>query len=125
MRLDVHIPSGYAPSDENGALIVAREDVWEDVGQAYRAAPPSDPSLHGFAASVPGARTYHGRGVAYGISLPIAGLPAVVRHNHHGGAFRAFTGDLFIAPTRAPEELEVSIALAMKGVHTHPPLLYT
>jgi hypothetical protein len=124
MWLEVHIPEGYAPSNEEGALIVARNDVWEDVVQAYRAAPPSNPSLHGFAESVPGARKHHGRGVAYGISLPLAGLAAVVRHNHHGGAFRAMTRDVFIAPTRAPEELEMSLALAASNVPTPPVLAY-
>jgi hypothetical protein len=124
MRLEVEIPKGYAPSDEEGALIVARTDVWEDVIQAYRAAPRPSRSLHGFAASVPQARRYRGRDVAYGISLPIAGLPAVVRHNRHGGAFRAVTADLFVAPTRAPDELEMSLALAQRDVPTPPVLAY-
>jgi tRNA A-37 threonylcarbamoyl transferase component Bud32 len=48
----------------------------------------------------------------------------VIRHNSHGGAFARFTRDLFVAPTRAPYELEVSRRLAALGVPTPEVVAY-
>jgi hypothetical protein len=124
MWLDVHVPPGYAPSDEQGALIVARNDVLGDLVNAYHEAPSGCRTLHGFAASVPNARRFQGRDVAYGITLTNSGLGVIVRHNRHGGAFRALTGDLFIAPTRAPDELGMSLELVARSVPTPAVVAY-
>ncbi|HET9426325.1 MAG TPA: lipopolysaccharide kinase InaA family protein [Gemmatimonadaceae bacterium] len=111
MRLDVPVPRGYTRLDEPGAMIVARGDVAAAIGAAYRAAPSGSRTLHAFAASVPGARHFHGRAPAYAVALPASDLRIVVRHNRHGGALRSITGDLFLGATRAPMELETALTL--------------
>jgi tRNA A-37 threonylcarbamoyl transferase component Bud32 len=45
-------------------------------------------------------------------------MRVVVRHNRHGGLFGSLTGDRFLSPTRAPHELDVSLALAKLGIST-------
>ncbi|MEK7246362.1 MAG: lipopolysaccharide kinase InaA family protein, partial [Pseudomonadota bacterium] len=52
------------------------------------------------------------------MALPQGGTRVVVRHNRHGGLLGPLTGDLFLAPTRAPDELEISLTLARLGVPT-------
>ena len=81
-------------------------------------------TLYEYASRHPAARALAGRGVAYAIPLP--GLPerAVVRHNRHGGLFAPLTGDVFLAPTRAPLELAVSRRLIANGVATPAVLAY-
>ena len=80
--------------------------------------------LHDAASRMPSARPLEGRGVAYAVRLPHSGLAAVVRHNHHGGLFAPITRDLFLAPTRAPYELLMSLKLAERGVRTPTVLMY-
>lgn len=121
--LDVLIPSGYERVDGGDALIVARRDVRPAIESAFRAAPADHPTLHGYAGRVPDARRFHGREVAYAITLP-ASISVVVRHNRHGGALRALTGDLFLGATRAPRELEASLELHALGVPTPPVVAY-
>lgn len=111
MRIEVPVPKGYVRADEPRGLIIAREDAIDGILTALRGAPPGAPTLHGFAAAVPTARPMQGRATAYAITLPVVDLPVVVRHNQHGGALRAITGDLFFAPTRAPGELDTARAL--------------
>jgi len=79
---------------------------------------------HEVAARELSARPLAGRGVAYEISLPVSGTRAVVRHNRHGGLLAPLTRDLFLAPTRAPRELAISLRLAAAGIPTPPVLLY-
>lgn len=81
-------------------------------------------TLYDYASRHPAARPFAGRGVAYAIPLP--GLPdrAVVRHNRHGGLLASVTGDIFLAPTRAPLELQVSHRLRANGVATPVVLAY-
>jgi tRNA A-37 threonylcarbamoyl transferase component Bud32 len=110
----VTLPRGYTRTNESGTVIVARDDVLAGIVAAVR----DGGTLHGFASRVPTARALHGREPAYAITLPLVDLPVVVRHNRHGGALRALTGDLFLAPTRAPEELEISVALRARNVPT-------
>jgi hypothetical protein len=118
MLLDVPVPAGYSRADERSAVVIVRTDARDAMLAAYRAAPPAHPTLHGFAAAVPSARRLQGREAAYAIELPLTGLPVVVRHNRHGGALRALTGDLFLAPTRAPAELAMSLELRARRVPT-------
>lgn len=59
-----------------------------------------------------------GRGATYAVSLPQSTSRVVVRHNRHGGLLGGLTGDLFLAPTRAPHELDMALALAQLGVPT-------
>lgn len=74
-------------------------------------------TLHEFAARQAGARALAGRGTAWATALP-NGVEVVVRHARHGGALAAVTGDLFLAPTRAPRELATALRLAHAGVPT-------
>ena len=80
--------------------------------------------LYDVAARNPTARHLQGRGVAYAIELPVSRRRVVVRHNRHGGLFRAVTRDVFLPPTRAPHELHVAQRLAMAGVRTPPLIMY-
>lgn len=48
----------------------------------------------------------------------------VVRHSRHGGMLAGVTGDLFVAPTRAPAELVISRRLRAAGVPTPDVLAY-
>jgi RIO-like serine/threonine protein kinase len=73
-------------------------------------------TLHAWAAQQPQARALRGRGTSYAVALD--GEPVVVRHSRHGGLLAPLTRDLFLAPTRAPHELEVSIRLRHAGVPT-------
>jgi hypothetical protein len=124
MWLDVPVPPGYTHADERFALIIARQEARDGILAAYRAAPPDRPTLHGFASVTPGARRLQGREAAYAITLPVTGQSVVVRHNTHGGALRKLTGDLFIAPTRAPDELAMSLELRARHVPTPAVLAY-
>jgi 3-deoxy-D-manno-octulosonic acid kinase len=81
-------------------------------------------TLHDASARLPGARALQGRGIAYAVALPATGTHAVVRHNRHGGLLAPLTRDLFLAPTRAPHELETSRRLAALGVPTPEVLMY-
>lgn len=81
-------------------------------------------TIYDAAAQDPAARPLQGRGVAWAITLPISGERAVVRHNRHGGLLAGLTGDLFLAPTRAPYELDVALRLAAAGVRTPVVLMY-
>jgi hypothetical protein len=80
-------------------------------------------TLHGWAATQPGARAMRGRGVAWATRLP-NGTEVVVRHSRHGGALARLTGDLFLAPTRAPRELDNAIRLQAAGVQTPTVIAY-
>jgi 3-deoxy-D-manno-octulosonic acid kinase len=77
----------------------------------------SGDTLYGYAGKHPRARQFTGRGTAYAIPLPHSRTRVVVRHNRHGGAFAALTGDRFFSP-RAPYELEIALRLASAGVAT-------
>jgi hypothetical protein len=120
----VRVPAGYRRVDEPEAMIVVRDDAVDAVVTAYRAAPREQRTLHAFAANAANARSFEGRETAYAITLPVTELPVVVRHNRHGGALRAITGDLFLGATRAPLELEMSLALRRYGIATPAVVAY-
>ena len=118
------IPAGYVRLAEPGATIVARADVSDAVLAAYRASPLENRTLHGYACRAPGRRPLRGRDIAYAMTLPSSGSSVVVRHNRHGGALRALTGDLFLGSTRAPMELDIALALANLRISTPAVLAY-
>jgi hypothetical protein len=64
-----------------------------------------------------------GRATAWATTFP-NGVEVVVRHSQHGGLLAPFTGDRFIAPTRAPRELAAALRLAVAGVPTPEVLAY-
>jgi tRNA A-37 threonylcarbamoyl transferase component Bud32 len=112
-RLDV--PAGYERRDFGPATLIARPDVVEPLARVMN----TERELIEFAAKVPGARPLQGRQTAYGITLD-SGPRVVVRRNHHGGAFRKWTGSTFLFPTRAPTEMQISLELRRLGVSTPP-----
>jgi 3-deoxy-D-manno-octulosonic acid kinase len=79
-------------------------------------------TLHAWAAHRPDARPLRGRGTAY--AVPLGDERVVVRHSRHGGMLAPITRDLFLAPTRAPHELDVSLRLRAAGVPTPEILAY-
>ena len=79
-------------------------------------------TLHEWAGTRSDARPLRGRGIVWAVELPGTGLRAVVRHNRHGGLLAPLTGDRFLAPTRAPYELDASLRLERRDVET-PPVL--
>jgi Lipopolysaccharide kinase (Kdo/WaaP) family len=74
-------------------------------------------TLYDFAKVTPDHTRLVGRQAAYAVPLPGGGR-MVVRHNRHGGAMARVTRDLFVFPTRAPQELAVAARLAAAGVPT-------
>lgn len=79
-------------------------------------------TLHTWAGRTPGARALRGRGTSYAVRL--GDMPVVVRHSWHGGLLAPVTRDLFLAPTRAPHELAVSLRLRAAGVPTPEVVAY-
>ena len=112
------LPPGFERLLLAHAVAVARSDVAPGIRSALGNVDGTRATLHEYAARHPGARLLHGRGAAYAVPLPHAPFRVVIRHNRHGGAFARLTRDLFLAPTRAPYELEVSRRLADLGVPT-------
>jgi 3-deoxy-D-manno-octulosonic acid kinase len=112
------LPPGFERLLLAHAVAVVRSDVAPGIRRALGNVVGTRATLHEYAARHPGARLLQGRGAAYAVPLPQAPFRIVIRHNRHGGAFARFTRDLFIAPTRAPYELEVSRNLAQLGVPT-------
>ena len=107
------LPAGYQRFEIRGADVVARSDAAGGVRQAMASA-----TLYAWASRHPAARTLTGRVPAYAVPLPAGGPTVVVRHAQHGGLLAPLTGDRFLAPTRAPHELEVSLRLCDAGVPT-------
>ena len=112
-------PAGFVRVTAGGRVAVALEAHVEDARRML-----ADGSLYEAAGRDPAARALQGRGVAYAIALPASGVRAVVRHNRHGGLLAPVTGDLFLPPTRAPRELDISLRLRRLGIATPEILMY-
>jgi hypothetical protein len=111
-------PPGYESFLVGRAHVVAQQPV----AAAVRSAMGSS-TLYDFASQQPGASALAGRGTAWAAALP-NGVEVVVRHTRHGGALAALTGDVFLAPTRAPRELATALRLAHAGVPTPEVVAY-
>ena len=118
------LPAGFERLLLGHAIAIARSDVAPHIRQALVGSDGVRITLYEYAARHPSARPMQGRGTAYAVPLPQAPGSVVVRHNRHGGLLAPLTRDLFLAPTRAPQELEVSLALASAGVPTPEVLAY-
>lgn len=116
------VPPGYERLLQAHAVAVARSDVIPALRQALVGFDGTRSTLHDFAARTHGSRALKGRGTAW--TMTLGERRVVVRHNLHGGMFAGITGDRFLAPTRAPRELEVSLALLARGVRTPEVLAY-
>ena len=106
------LPPGYEAIDIGGAQLAALSSLVGPVREALAGG-----SLYHWAAGRAGARALAGRGIAWATTLP-NGTEVVVRHSRHGGLLAPFTGDLFLAPSRAPQELATAVRLARAGVAT-------
>jgi RIO-like serine/threonine protein kinase len=82
----------------------------------------SGQTLYSWASRENGARPLRGRGVSYAVVL--GDTRVVVRHSRHGGLLAPLTRDLFLAPTRAPHELDVALRLRAAGVPTPEVVAY-
>jgi 3-deoxy-D-manno-octulosonic acid kinase len=111
-------PPGYESFLVGRARVVARQPLTGAVRSAMASS-----TLHEFASRQPGASALAGRGTAWAAALP-NGVDVVVRHARHGGALAGLTGDLFLAPTRAPLELAIALRLAAAGVPTPEVVAY-
>lgn len=111
-------PAGYERLLLGHAVAVARTDLASSIRGALVAPDGAAVTLHEYAARHPSAKALRGRGTAYAVTLPGNGTRVVVRHNRRGGAMARLTRDYFVTPTRAPHELELSLALRARGVPT-------
>lgn len=107
-------PAGYERIELGETVVVAR--VTAVAG--FRAAMSGAPTLHAWAATVPGAEAFQGRATAWGVRLPGTAIDVVVRHARRGGFLATLRGDRFVWPGRAPWELEASLRLQQAGVRT-------
>src|SRR4051812_8165519 len=112
-------PAGYTRFLQGTADVVALGACAEAVRRAVGAR-----SLYDYAASHPGRRELRGRGAAYAVPLPDGETRVVVRHSRHGGLLAPVTGDRFLPPTRAPNELRTALRLAESGVATPQVIAY-
>jgi tRNA A-37 threonylcarbamoyl transferase component Bud32 len=118
------VPIGYERLLLGHAVAVARSDFAFSIRRAIVGADGARNTLHEFAARHPSARALQGRATAFAVTLPQGPARVVVRHNRHGGLLGSITGDLFLAPTRAPHELEISLELTRLGVPTPEIIAY-
>lgn len=106
------IPAGYValsgPGIEGAALATLEAPLRDAL---------ADKTFYDFAEHHPEALPLTGRGIAY--AVPLAnGDRVVVRRSRHGGLLGALQDDRFLGATRAPRELELSLALRRLGVAT-------
>ena len=112
-------PVGYTRFVLSGADVVALGACADAVRRAV-----GERSLYDYAASHPNRRELRGRGIAYAVPLPDDETRVVIRHSRHGGLLAPVTGDRFLAPTRAPHELQTALRLAEAGVPTPEVVAY-
>ena len=118
------VPPGFERLLLGHAVAVARSEVAGSVRGSLLNADGTRSTLHEFAARHPGARPLAGRGAAYAVPLPQSNVRVVVRHNQRGGLLASLIKDRFLSPTRAPLELEISLALTKLGVRTPDVMAY-
>lgn len=106
-------PPGYVIRRRAGVRAIIREDAADAIAEILVWG-----TLHHFASDHPLRQELQGRRPVFAVPLADSGLRIVVRHNHHGGLLAPLTGDRFLAPTRAPLELDVSRRLAAAQVPT-------
>lgn len=111
---------GYIHLDVKGRRAVALDWAASAVALALDAG-----TLHEWAAIQSVREKMRGRGVIYSVDLPtIPPTPVVIRRNRHGGLLHGLTGEYFMAPTRAPLELSISLHLAAAGIPTPEVIAY-
>ncbi len=111
MRLPV--PDGYVRVDASGAHAV----VVAACAPALKGI-LGERSLYEWSRAHAERREYMGRGPTFGVPLPDCGMRVVVRRARHGGLLAPLLRDVYLAPTRAPRELAMSLFLRRLGVAT-------
>lgn len=111
MRLPV--PDGYIRVKQGSARAVVVASCAAAVGTIL-----NEGSIYDWARAQAERREYFGRGPAYGVLLPDCSVRVVVRRARHGGLLAPLLGEVFLAPTRAPRELAMSMFLRRLGVAT-------
>jgi hypothetical protein len=106
-------PAGYAAAHVGSTDVVAIPTLLPGLREIL-----ASRTLYAHAAAHPARRVRTGRAPVYIVPLEGCERPVVVRHSWHGGALARLTGDRFIASTRAPRELAISLRLARLGVPT-------
>jgi len=112
------VPEGYVQLNVAGKTAIARQWAEQAISEILAAQ-----TLHAWAADRQPHEKMIGRGINYSVILPAGREPesnteVVIRRNRHGGLLRAVTGELFLAPSRAPLELAIYLRLAAAGVNT-------
>ncbi len=107
-------PPGFSRGVRGAIEFVARNDAFDEVNDVLA----KHGSLYEWARLQPQNRVLRGRAPVYVATFPVSGLQVAVRHAWHGGFLAPITRDLFLAPTRAPRELNTSLQLAAVGVAT-------
>jgi Lipopolysaccharide kinase (Kdo/WaaP) family len=111
---------GYVSLDVPGCHAVAREWAAQAVGRVLNSG-----SLYTWASRQPVRHEMQGRGIVYAVDLPTTPVtPVVVRRNSHGGLLQAVTGEYFLLPTRAPQELATALRLVAAGIPTPEVIAY-
>lgn len=106
------LPAGYTLERERGVQIVALPSVMA----AVRAAVAEAGTLYDWAATRPGARSFTGRGSAWGVR--VARDDWVVRHYRRGGAVARLLDDTYVrvGEPRPLRELRASVAARSRSV---------
>jgi 3-deoxy-D-manno-octulosonic acid kinase len=112
-------PAGFERFESGGVQLVAASNVAASLAAVLQTAP----TLYDWAAEQPQSLALRGRAPVYVATLP-TGDTVAIRHAWHGGALAPITRDLWLRPSRAPQELRKSIALVNGGVPTAPVLGY-
>ncbi|MBK5187585.1 MAG: hypothetical protein JJD97_05030 [Gemmatimonadaceae bacterium] len=106
------VPPGYVALSEPGIEGAALASLEASLREALE-----EGTFYAFAEHHAEARPLTGRGIVYAVPLS-TGDSVVVRRSRHGGLLRSIRDDRFLGATRAPRELEVSLALRRLGVAT-------
>lgn len=113
-------PDSYATCTVGAVTVVVQRAMKEEITSLVA----THGTLYGWAAESPQHRALRGRAPVYVAALPRSGETVAVRHVWHGGLLAPLTGDRFLAPTRAPRELAMSLALRARGIATTELLAY-
>lgn len=112
---------GYSRRQLHGVELVAHDEIID----ALSVVVTRFGTLYDWARGVTQPLVLRGRAPVYVAQVPgSAGVMLVVRHAWHGGLLAPFTRDVFVRPTRAPNELRISRALLSCGIGTPELLAY-
>jgi hypothetical protein len=106
------VPPGYVALSSPGVEGAALASLEAPLREAL-----AEHTFYDYAQHHPQALPLTGRGIAYAVPLP-NDERVVVRRSRHGGLLGPLRDDRFIGATRAPHELELSLALRRLGVAT-------